>query len=100
MPKLSTRTYHLNEDNVLNAVVALAVLHTSPLTRLMHIAPDRRHRCDDDALSVGSVECGVAEVQIDCAPARARRLVAGEHPLLLEHNFPSQPSVPDGTKIT
>jgi hypothetical protein len=34
------------------------------------IAPNRRHRCDD-ALSVGSVECGVAEVQIECAPARA-----------------------------
>ena len=87
------------EDNVMNAVVALAVPHTLPLARLMHIAPDRRYRCDD-ALSVGSVECGVAEVQIDCAPARARRLVAGEHPLLLEHNLPSQPSVPDGTNIT
>jgi hypothetical protein len=91
----------LYEDNVMNAVVALAVPHTLPLARLMHIAPDRRYRCDD-ALSIGSVECEVAEVQIVCAPARlrARRLVAGEHPLLLEHNLPSQPSVPDGTNIT
>lgn len=58
------------EDNVMNAVVALAVPHTLPLARLMHIAPDRRYRCDD-ALSIGSVECEVAEVQIVCAPARA-----------------------------
>ena len=54
----------------MNAVVALAVPHTLPLARLMHIAPDRRYRCDD-ALSIGSVECEVAEVQIVCAPARA-----------------------------
>jgi hypothetical protein len=60
----------LYEDNVSNAVVALAVIQTFPLARLVHIAPDRRHRCDD-ALSVGLVECAVAEVQIECAPARA-----------------------------
>jgi hypothetical protein len=67
----------------------------------MHVASDRGHRCDD-ALSVGSVGREVAEVQIDCAPARAMT-GGGRTPfqgLLLEHNLPSHTSVPDGTKIT